>query len=74
MNYSEGQYWADRSSEKHTTDIIEREVIYSQEAPFTLLKPKMFLDGDKWCALYGENIQDGVCGFGKSPAEAESKT
>jgi hypothetical protein len=23
-----------------------------------------------WCALYGENIQDGVAGFGKSPSLA----
>jgi hypothetical protein len=33
-------------------------------------KPRLFIDGDKWCALYGENLQDGVAGFGDSPAEA----
>jgi hypothetical protein len=26
---------------------------------FSILKPKIFKDGDKWCVLYGENIQDG---------------
>lgn len=31
---------------------------------------KMFIDGDKWCCLYGEDIQNGVAGFGNSPAEA----
>jgi hypothetical protein len=30
----------------------------------------VFIDGDKWCALYGENLQDGVAGFGDSPALA----
>lgn len=28
------------------------------------------IDGDHWCVLYGENLQDGVAGFGKSPHEA----
>ncbi len=32
-----------------------------------LLRPRVFLDGNKWCVLYGENIMDGVCGFGDSP-------
>lgn len=35
-----------------------------------LMKPKLFIDGDKWCALYGDNLQDGVSGFGESPKEA----
>lgn len=32
-----------------------------------LLRPRVFIDGDKWCVLYGENVQDGVAGFGESP-------
>lgn len=39
-------------------------------APSTHLKPRLFPDGDHWCALYGENLQDGVCGFGKTPEGA----
>lgn len=39
--------------------------------PFSLFRPKLYKDGNKWCALYGENLQDGVCGFGKSPAQAQ---
>ena len=35
--------------------------------PSTIYKPRLYIDGDKWCALYGENIQDGVAGFGSSP-------
>lgn len=35
--------------------------------PFMTLRPKMSIDGDQWCALYGDNLQDGVAGFGDSP-------
>ena len=38
--------------------------------PFMLLKPEVFLDGNKWCVLYGNNIQEGVCAFGDSPDHA----
>ena len=40
------------------------------EAPSVLFKPKLSIDGNQWCALYGENLQDGVAGFGRSPADA----
>lgn len=33
-------------------------------------RPELSIDGDQWCALYGKNLQDGVAGFGKSPAKA----
>ena len=38
--------------------------------PFYLPRPRVFLDGNSWCALYGENIQEGICAFGDTPAEA----
>lgn len=56
-----------------TAEIANR---HQQEAhgealrPFMLLKPKLYKDGNEWCALYGENTQEGVCGFGPSPAKA----
>lgn len=31
------------------------------------LRPRIFIDGNTWCVLYGENVQDGVAGFGKTP-------
>lgn len=45
-------------------------VVNELRRPFVLLKPSMFLDGNEWCALYGDNIQTGVCGFGSTPNEA----
>ncbi|MEH3121146.1 MAG: hypothetical protein PGN16_04065 [Sphingomonas phyllosphaerae] len=38
--------------------------------PFMLLKPRMFPDGGQWCALYGDNLQEGVAGFGNTPDAA----
>ena len=31
---------------------------------------KLYLDGNQWCALHGENLQEGVSGWGDSPLEA----
>lgn len=42
----------------------------AHERPCVLWKPRLFIDGNQWCALFGENIQDGVAGFGDSPDEA----
>ena len=38
--------------------------------PMALYKPKLSRDGDQWCFLFGENLQEGVAGFGSSPEEA----
>lgn len=39
-------------------------------APSVLYRPTLSRDGNQWCVLYGEDLQQGVCGFGDSPAEA----
>lgn len=39
-------------------------------APHVLYKPTLTADGTMWCALFGENLQDGVAGFGETPAAA----
>ena len=50
--------------------------IHAQEAamelmrPCVVFKPVISLDGDKYCVLFGDNLQDGVAGFGDSPADA----
>ena len=38
--------------------------------PSAVWKPRLSMDGNKWCALYGEDLQSGIAGFGDSPAEA----
>lgn len=39
-------------------------------APHVLLRPRIFPDGDRWCCLLGENLQEGIAGFGDTPAAA----
>ncbi len=39
-------------------------------APSTHLRPRLFPDGDRWCALYGDDLQCGLAGFGKTPEGA----
>lgn len=39
-------------------------------SPAYTLRPALTVDGNQWCALYGEDLQSGVCGFGDSPADA----
>lgn len=41
-----------------------------QERPSVVFKPRIFMDGSAFCALLGDNIQEGVAAFGDSPAEA----
>lgn len=35
-----------------------------------LLRPRVFIDGNKWCVLYGDDLMNGVAGFGDSPIRA----
>jgi hypothetical protein len=37
---------------------------------FSILKPKLYKDGNMWCVLYGENVQEGIAGFGFTPVQA----
>ena len=43
---------------------------YDMSRPSVLFRPKLSKDGNQWCALYGENLQDGCVGFGDSPEKA----
>ena len=47
-----------------------QEVTGAFDAPHVRMRPKVYPDGDQWCALYGENLQEGVCGFGNTPVNA----
>lgn len=40
---------------------------YAHNSPAAVFRPALSIDGDQWCALYGDNLQDGVAGFGDSP-------
>lgn len=42
----------------------------ARRAPHVLMRPALTCEGTKWCALYGDDLMDGVAGFGDTPEEA----
>ena len=40
---------------------------YDRSRPSVIWKPKLSIDGNQWCAMYGDDLQNGVAGFGDSP-------
>jgi hypothetical protein len=43
---------------------------YEMMRPSVLYRPAISLDGDHYCALYGEDLMSGCAGFGRTMAEA----
>ena len=41
-----------------------------QLRPSYIYRPRIYPDGDQWCALMGADLQEGVAGFGDSPDSA----
>ena len=74
--YVEDQSGNIRAYMQQAAEIDINAANYREEAareqcrPFMLLRPQIFPDGNQWCALYGENTQDGICAFGSTPAQA----
>jgi hypothetical protein len=50
--------------------VREQDLSYEAMRPFRLMQTQISWDGNKWCVLYGANLQNGVAGFGDSPDEA----
>lgn len=40
------------------------------DRPSVIFKPTLSRDGNKWIALFGDDLQVGVVGIGESPGEA----
>ena len=38
--------------------------------PSVIFRPALDPDGSQWCALYGENLMEGIAGFGDTPDAA----
>ena len=56
--------------QQRITQELAREMLWEQNRPAVLFSPKVYKDGNQWCALLGDNLQEGVCGFGESPDAA----
>lgn len=73
---NEQEMWSGLSNRKHNESIIEHQFrmgILDDEASlnfFRLLKPKVTIDGNMYCVLYGENLQEGIAGFGETLMKA----
>ena len=67
------QSWLGSGNENLITseavDAIQR-VAYERMRPSVLFRPTVSLDGNMYCCLYGDNPQDGIAAFGKTPDEA----
>ena len=58
------------TGEAYLTGAAIREAAGCYSLPSAIYRPRLSVDGNQWCALYGDNLQDGVAGFGDSPAGA----
>lgn len=69
---SEEKQYQYLSTLTHYADIADRR---AQENEYEVLVLRLmkelailpFKDGDQWCALYGEDLQAGIAGFGNTP-------
>ena len=59
-----------RSEQAAQLQRIECRAAEQQVRPSVLYRPSLSIDGNKWCALYGKDLQSGVAGFGDSPEKA----
>ena len=57
--------WVSHGMQEATT-IVQEE----WTRPSVLFRPKVYRDGNAWCALYGNNLMEGVAAFGNTPDEA----
>lgn len=46
------------------------DVAVAMTRPVVLFRPKLSKDGNQWCFLLGDNLHDGVAGFGDTPEQA----
>ena len=54
----------------HHFNMAAQQSSQDMTTPHVLMRPSLRIDGNKWMAHYGEDLQNGVAGFGDSPSEA----
>ncbi len=64
------QIASDAMHQNFLTGEHARMILSEQNDPYLLMKARLSKDGDQFCFLYGENIQEGIAGFGETPAKA----
>lgn len=67
---AEEQYWLLRAEAENEERHARQRAAVEQSRPVVVFRPTLKTDGDQWCFLLGENLQNGVAGFGSSPEAA----
>jgi hypothetical protein len=73
---NEEHYWIERLNfdANYAQQIHQSQISKAVEAEemnlFSMLKPKVSIDGNQYCVLYGENLMEGVAGFGDTLMDA----
>ena len=72
----EQDYWMNRANQ----DTVNNNLTHEAQMNYWALKqdmviveslqPRITKDGNQWCCLYGENLQEGIAGFGDTPHSA----
>lgn len=60
----------DISNDAYLARLAIVEAAAFMSAPHVRMRPRVFVDGDAWCCLYGDDLQVGVAGFGATPFKA----
>jgi hypothetical protein len=63
----------DEEDDEESTADLERAMLWSSLNGMTRVTLQLFLDGNQWGALVGENLSVGVAGFGDSVNDAVSE-
>lgn len=73
---NELDYWMNRANQDIVNNSLTQEAqlnywaVKQDMALAESLKPRLMIDGNMWCCLYGDNLQEGVAGFGDTPIAA----
>ena len=72
------EYWSAHAVEEYKGYLYEKKMMDYAEAclkqsPSVIYRPKITKDGNMYCCLFGDNLQDGIAGFGKTPEKACSE-
>lgn len=70
---NEQDYWMNRANQDTVNNnlTLEAQMNYwalkQDLAIAESLRPRITKDGNQWCVLYGDNLQEGIAGFGDTP-------
>jgi hypothetical protein len=73
---NEQEYWMNRANQDTVNSNLTQEAqmnYWAMKQDYIIaeaLKPRISLDGNQWCCLYGADLHEGIAGFGNTPHDA----